>query len=1012
MPVVNVTSLRTGLGRPDTKFPATPPQATSAELLRILNNNWGLVGTQISRAEAAWILELGTHANADAALLSAISTKCAGVRLGSSAQSLGFDQWLASIGGSTTTGRGTTPPPTPTTTGALQGTLIPQDDKKVVSTASHDIMLASSMGGQFMPDLQIKRRDITDPEVKAKIAAPTDAEIQAVRTGADFKNLVTKLFTDNKAYLVPDKATLLAKLPEADRSNYAYLNLTGRRLEQFFNELQRELGRTSLTGNEAKAARLAINQQYRDAFRGRTAEFDRADTGTYWSYGHDAAFVHVFEKMLESLPADDAKRPFIQNQIDFIFSHKYTPHGSVNENDIEGSLGLVAIDKASRNVVSMTKDSDNSNSVRYETLSSGGRACYRDGPQYFWQGTRTQLTDAEVNAIQRKPVKNVTFRRLQNGEQLRNSFRFDWDGNRMINARNVDTGWWGHCDIKALIETLLADMSKSRGVTEFRSDTRKTTEFSRDMQLEALAALLNMDDVYVSNAGGARKFGRTDFAGGRNDDRPTTMELRTDRGQQLELPIRLELLSEHGQSGKLLDVGRAFNPKVADGNNQSFTDNADVKIDPNDPDTAFMDATTRKLGGTTDGYTFDDAGRPVENKVRFEIDPAVTTGDKVLMGTELVDIDNRKLQRYYYDPKTKEVSLVDTTFVEQNGKFVAQEGRSQSLGKLAKLTLGKELEAGDDVQAKLAMLEEAVRTGRKIATDSSTGMQVWNGEIHAIKRNLEWRSPDGKWERESVTIDATFGSNKVGTFLHKLDDEGRIVDSMEISAAVDFYWADDPRIAPLILERGNWWVNRSMYERGVVDLGAGKMASLGAMQDLMDLVYLGLKAKDNKKLFTIVHEGKRYVYEDEAKWRADMGMLTGAGNTTGGGTSTGAGIQASRTANLSIPDNDPTGVADTLTIDKSGTIKDIKIDIDVRHTYIGDLDIALVAPDGTKVKLHARGGRETDDIVGTYGADLRSVDDLAALRGKEAKGDWKLQIVDLAGQDVGNLVSWGIKIDV
>lgn len=1025
MPVVNVASLRTGLGRPDAKFPATPPLATSADLQRILTNNWGMVGTQISRAEAAWLLELGTHANADAAVLQAISSRATGVRLGSSARSLGFDQWLASIGGSP--GNGTTPgtpatpttPSTPTTPtapahGALTGVLIPQDDKKVVSTASHDILLASSQGGQMLPDLQIRRRDIVDPEQKPTIAAVTDAQVQAVRTSADFKSLLTKLFDDNKSFLLPDRNALLQKLPEPDRSNYSYLNLTGRRLEQFFNEMQRELGRTSLGGDEAKAARMAINHAYRDAFRGRTADFDRADTGTYWSYGHDAAFVHVFEKMLESLPQNDPKRPFIQNQIDFIFGNKYAPHGSVDESDIEGSLELVCIDKKSRHVASMTPDSDGANTVRYEILKdANGRFAYRDGTQYFWEGGRTQLSDAEVRGLQRTPVNQLTFRRAQPGEQLRNAFRYDWDKNRMINARSVDTSWWGHCDIKALIETLLADMGKSRGVTEFRADTGKTTEFSRAMQLEALAALLNFDDVYTSSMG-TRRFGQTNFAGGRNDDRPTSMALTNDRGRSFELPIRLDLLSEKDKPGTLVDVGRAFNPKVADANNQSFTDNTAVKIDPSDPDTGTMEATGRKIGGTTDGYTFDDAGRPVEAKIRFEIDPTVTTGSKVLIGTELTDIAGRQLQRIYYNPADKELSLVDTTFTLDNGRYVAKEGRSQSLGKLTAVTLGKELRAGDDVQAKLGMLEEAVRTGRKIATDSDTGMQVWNGEIHAIRRSLEWRSPDGKWERESVTIDATFGSNKVGTFLHKLDDEGRIVDTMEINAAVDFYWADNPRIAPLISERGNWWVNRAMQDRGVIDTGAGKMASLAAMQDLMDLVYLGLKAKNNAKLFTIVHEGKRYVYEDEAAWKADMAKLQvppANGGGTGGTNGTGP-IAVSRLANLSVPDNDPTGVVDVIRVDRGGPIKDIKVDVDLKHTYIGDLDVALIAPDGTKVKLHARGGREKDDIVGTYGADLRAVDDLATLKGKDAKGDWQLKVVDLEGQDVGNLVSWGLKIDV
>jgi subtilisin-like proprotein convertase family protein len=1017
VPVVNVSTLRTGLGRPDSKFPVTPPQASAAELGRILTNNWGLVGTHISRAEAAWLLEVGTHPNADAALRQTLAARASSLVLGSSARQLGFDQWLASIGGTPSAPSPTAPSPAASTTtpGALTGRLIPQDATKVVSTASHDISFATVTGGEVLPDMQIRRRDITDPEVRPAIAQPTAAELAAVRTGADFKALLTKMFDANKAYLIPDRAALMQQLSAADQSNYSYLNLSGRRLEQFFNEVQRELPRTALSGTEAKTARMAINQAYRDAFRGRTAAFDRADTGTYWSYGHDAAFVHVFEKMLESLPPNDPKRAPLQAQVDFIFANKYVPNGRVVEGNIEESLELVAIDKRTRDVVSMTPDSDNTNTVRYETLKSGGRAAHRDGTQYFWQGTRTELTAAEKGALVRTPTASLTFRRATTGEQTRSGFRYDWDKNRMINAKDVDTGWWGHCDIKALIETILADMAKSRGLTEFRSDTMKNTEFTREMQLEALAALLNFDDRYSSSSGGVRQFGVTNFAGGRNDDTATTMALTTDRGQSFQLPIRLTVLSEKDKPGTLVDVKRAFNPKIADAQNQSFTDNPDVRIDPQDPDIAAMTATGRKIGGTTDGYTFNERGEPVEAKTNFEIDPTATAGDKVLIGTELTDIAGRALQRIYYNPATKDLSAVTATFIAgADGKFLAHEGTPQSLGKLRGVELGAELKAGDDVQAKLAMLEEAVRTGKKIATDSDTGMQVWNGEVHAIRKTLEWRSPDGRWEREGVTIDATFGSNKVGTFLHKLDDEGRIIESMEVNAAVDFYWADNPRIAPLISERGNWWVNKSMQDRGVVTLGAGKMASLGAMQDLMDLVYLGLSAKGNAKVFTIVHEGKRYVYDTEAAWKADVDKIRGAAPPSpgGGGGSTTGPIAVSRSANLSVPDNDPNGITDSISVDRAGAIKGVKVDIDLKHTYIGDLDVALIAPDGTKVKLHARGGRDKDDLVGSYGADLRAIDDLAVLNGKDAKGNWQLKIVDLAGQDVGNLVSWGLKIDV
>jgi subtilisin-like proprotein convertase family protein len=360
------------------------------------------------------------------------------------------------------------------------------------------------------------------------------------------------------------------------------------------------------------------------------------------------------------------------------------------------------------------------------------------------------------------------------------------------------------------------------------------------------------------------------------------------------------------------------------------------------------------------------------------------------------------------------ISKVATEFVKKAGSttFEAVEGRSTNVGTLRGVELSKEMEAGDDVKNKLKMLEDAVRTGGKIATDSDTKDQVWNGEVHAVRFNTEWRSPDGKWERVAVNVDATFGAGKVGSFLHQLDDDGNVVDSMELKAAVDFYWMDQPRIAPLISERGNWYVNEGMLNRGVVDLGAGKAASLGALQDLNDLIYLGLKAKNNDKAYTIVHQGKRLVYANKADWEADIVKLK-AGGTTAPVTPTVPGkVQQTSKPNLSVPDNDPNGATDTIKVTTAGVLKDIKIKLDLRHTYVGDLDVKLVSPSGNEVKLHARGGRGNHDLVGVYGVDLRAVDDLKKLVGTQVQGDWKIKVVDLAGQDTGTLAEWALDIDV
>jgi subtilisin-like proprotein convertase family protein len=932
---------------------------------------------------------------------------------------------------------GTTTPTTPNPPAAgglqLKGQEIKPEDK-IVSTASHNIQLATVVGGQALPDLRLSRRTIGDPEQKTAIVDPQALSLGTITKAADFKALVTKLQGDNKAFLAPDKAALLAKLPADDKSNYAFLNITGRRVEQFFGEVTRLIDKTGMSAAEQKQARVDVNAAFRDAFRGRTAQFDTADTGTYWSYGHDAAFVHVFEKMRDALPENDPKRKPLQAQIDFIFSNKYVPHGTVEENDIEHSLDLVAIAKTNRHVVSMTKGSETANRVGYEVLqmpasaggADAGRYAFRDGTQYFWEGTRTEIPAAEAAKLKGTPVKteDLTFRRKGNSEQLRQDFRYDWDGNGMLNSKGIDTGWWGHCDIKALMETILADMGGSGGVSEFRTDTKQTTEFTRDMQLEALAATLNFDDVYTQSTGFGQRtsFGTTNFAGGRFDNRPTVMTLQTS-GSSMNLPIRLTSLSEKGDATKAVDTTKVFAAKIADAKNESFTANKDLKrIDQGDMNV--IDGAGRKIEGTTDGYSFDARGWPVESKTVFDLDLNATSGPKVLIGTQLTDVDSRTLDRFYYDPSTKMVSKVPTQFVQKQGSttFEAKEGAAQNVGTLKGVELAKEMEAGDDVKNKLKMLEDAVRTGGKIATDSDVRDQVWNGEVHAVRFNTEWRSPDGKWERVGVNVDATFGSGKVGTFLHQLDDEGNVVDSMELKAAVDFYWMDQPRIAPLISERGNWYVNEGMLNRGVVDLGAGKAASLGALQDVNDLIYLGLKAKNNEKIYTIVHEGKRLVYANKADWEADIAKIKAAEAGTagpvgpvGGGATTPANpnkVQLTSKPNLSVPNNDPNGTSDTIKVTTTGVLKDIKIKLDLRHTYVGDLDVKLVSPAGVEVKLHARGGRSNHDIVGVYGADLRAIDDLKKLAGTQVQGDWQLKVVDLAGQDTGTLAEWALDIDV
>ena len=899
----------------------------------------------------------------------------------------------------------------------LKGKEIPQGDAKVVSTASHDIHLESDYGNFKLPDFKLTQRHIEDPDVKTRIVDDASFDAPAIKTGADFKAKFSALLASNKAYLQPDKAKLLESLPEAARSNFAFINISGRRTEQFFDEMATLLNKTGLSGDEAKHARQALNFAHRDAFRGRAVDFDRADTGTYWSYGHDAPFVHVYEKMLAALPADSPKRAFIQKQLDFVFTHKFVPTGSVDENNAEKSMGLTAIDAKGRHVVSMVEGSEKSNRVSYETLrlpesiggEHAGKHVYREGSDYFFEGSSDKVEAELVAKLEHSPVETVVMRRSKEGEHQRQGFRFDWNSNRMLDTRKIDTGWWGHCDIKAEIETILADMKGSAGVEEYNSASGKTTKFSRADQLEALAALLNYSDNYIQSGSSKRAmFGNTDFAGGRFDNRPTKMNLKTDHGS-MSLNIRLFDLSENGDTKKNVRLDSAFATKIADDKMESFSDNPDI-LRTDERDVNYIDASKRKIRGTTDGYTFNSQGWPIESQEQFTIDPSKDDGNKVLIASELKDVANHKLERYYYDPSTKSIEKVATTFVEENGSFKAKEGDPQTVGKITGVELGQEMIGNDDIQNKLKMLDEAVRSGDKMATDSSLREEVWNGEVHRIRLSTEWRSDDGLWEREAINLDATFGSGKMGTVLHKLDDEGNIVESFETKPVVDFFWKDRPRVAPLISERGNWFINSAMADRGVVALqGDDLWTSMQALTDMNDLIYLGLKSKDDKPVYTIVHEGKRLVYEDKASWEADVKRLKG--EETPVTPSVTGRIEVKSSPNMDIPDNDPAGISDSISVAEDGAVKGLTVDLDLKHTYVGDLTVSLSAPDGTTVNLHKRSGGGSDDLNGRFGDGLEAAESLAAFNGLAAKGDWTLKVVDSAGRDVGNLVSWGINID-
>jgi subtilisin family serine protease len=112
---------------------------------------------------------------------------------------------------------------------------------------------------------------------------------------------------------------------------------------------------------------------------------------------------------------------------------------------------------------------------------------------------------------------------------------------------------------------------------------------------------------------------------------------------------------------------------------------------------------------------------------------------------------------------------------------------------------------------------------------------------------------------------------------------------------------------------------------------------------------------------------------------------------------------ASNSTRVSIPDAG-NAVTSPITISgcdgaASGTSS---VAVNITHTYRGDIQIDLIAPDGTSYRLkNASSSDSADNIVTTFMANLGS---------EAANGTWQLSVRDVYAIDTGTLNSWTLDL--
>lgn len=121
-------------------------------------------------------------------------------------------------------------------------------------------------------------------------------------------------------------------------------------------------------------------------------------------------------------------------------------------------------------------------------------------------------------------------------------------------------------------------------------------------------------------------------------------------------------------------------------------------------------------------------------------------------------------------------------------------------------------------------------------------------------------------------------------------------------------------------------------------------------------------------------------------------------------------IRAENNNSMAIPDFDPDGVTSVISISDPGLVRDIEVRVEIDHTYLGDVDVHLIAPNGEKVLLQARTlGRDTA-LKTTY--SLQTTPQLRRFLNLSVIGNWQLVIIDRARFDKGTLKGWQLILGV
>lgn len=756
------------------------------------------------------------------------------------------------------------------------------------------------------------------PAVDPKGDAPMFVADGAPTTAAEAEALVAQALEAAKPRL--QLADLTPSDRPAESPRFFENSVRCQRIARFFKEAHAALKAWHVADARVAHAALRVMQ---DATYAGVTRFDDADTGTYHSFKHDAAFVHYLEAILESLPAESApgfvalpeaqqasvrrQREQARAHLDALMRHKYAYHG-INETEIETSLGGQLIDKKTRNVVSETPASASALAPKYELLRIDPESGHADAGIYVYRHRDTlRRTDASVveatdGQLRRIPVAadQLTFTRSK--DNLRPGIRFDWNSNGYVDPQEIGwVDWAGHCDIKAIMEQLGVALIGQEPLVEWRADSDVQTTYTRALIVEMIASVMEFGSRYrrADNSGTVTR-GIHLFGGFRNDSLPDRIQFQgAQAGRGFRFPLSrtketFTVTKLTTAAGEVLDLDGVFFRHIGDRRMLTIAANPrflkTVEQDYNIIDVTGMQVEAQVQDDgihPTTGYP-TRTSRTITLDLRTDAPPG-----RDRLGSWLQSPAKRELYDIFYDREARTIIAEFSTYarVDDGGtlKWLAQRKPAQdvviALAQPLSITLSREMKR-DDPAAFQTLLGTALQSGQNICADTDQTGPVWNGVVTRLEAERVERNESTGIEHWAVELRARFGQARMEYLLQR-DAQGEpdvfvpLPPRSPSESWPDFLWQDFPDVGSKGRIGEDWIVNQKMIDRGVVALRQDPTVPGGIyveddhIKNLYEQIFSALSGHH----FSIVHANKRYGFKDRAAWMAARQVLTEATKT-------------------------------------------------------------------------------------------------------------------------------------